>query len=88
MGFGTRPRRVASLNAQQIRTRLFTRSADLPDGVRRLPIKSVHLNKSPMVMGKLKVLSDAMAQRWGIDLDTQFAHAHKARRAASDMSAI
>ena len=81
------PGELASLNAQQIRTRLFTRSADLPDGVRRLPIKSVHLNKSPMVMGKLKVLSDAMAQRWGIDLDTQFAHAHKARE-LPDMSAI
>jgi exodeoxyribonuclease-1 len=34
--------------------RMFTRSADLPEGVTRLPVKSVHLNKSPMLVGNLK----------------------------------
>jgi exodeoxyribonuclease-1 len=30
---------------------MFSRSDDLPEGMTRLPIKSVHLNKSPMLVG-------------------------------------
>jgi len=81
------PGELAGLNAAQIQQRLFTRSADLPEGVLRLPIKSVHINKSPMVMGNLKVLSEPMAQRWGIDVAAQLANAVKARD-LPDMSAI
>ncbi|MBV5298928.1 MAG: exodeoxyribonuclease I [Rhodoferax sp.] len=81
------PSELAGLNAGQIRLRLFTRTADLPDGLQRLPLKSVHLNKSPMVMSKLKLLSAPMAQRWGIDVPTQLQHAEKARD-LPDMSAI
>jgi exodeoxyribonuclease-1 len=62
-----------------IRQRLFTRAADLPEGVARLPIKTVHLNKSPMVVGNLKVLTPALAQRWGMDLAQAAAHAATAR---------
>ena len=53
----------------------------------RLPVKSIHLNKSPMVMANLKVLSSAMAQRWGIDVEAQLQHAEWARD-LPDMSAI
>ena len=49
--------------------------------------KSIHLNKSPMVMANLKVLSPAMAQRWGIDVQAQLQHAEHAQ-ALPDMSAI
>lgn len=81
------PRELASLNAEQIRLRLFTKSTDLPDGMTRLPLKSVHLNKSPMVMSKLKVLSEPMARQWGIDVNAQLEHAAWARD-LPDMSAI
>ncbi len=81
------PRELASLNAEQIRLRLFTRTDDLPAGVTRLPVKSVHLNKSPMVMRKLKVLSSDLAQRWGLDVTAQLARAAVARE-LPDMSAI
>jgi exodeoxyribonuclease-1 len=81
------PSELASLNAEQLRLRLFTRTADLPAGMSRLPLKSVHLNKSPMVMSNLKVLSDPMAQRWGVDLAAQLQHAALARD-LPDMSAI
>jgi exodeoxyribonuclease-1 len=63
------------------------KATDLPEGVLRLPVKSVHLNKSPMVMSNLKVLSPAMAHRWGIDVDAQLQHAQYAQ-ALPDMSAI
>ncbi|OIP24140.1 MAG: exodeoxyribonuclease I [Comamonadaceae bacterium CG_4_9_14_0_8_um_filter_60_18] len=81
------PGELASLNAALIRQRLFTKSSDLPEGVRRLPVKSVHINKSPMVMSNLKVLNPAMAERWGIDVAAQLQNAAKARD-LPDMSAI
>lgn len=81
------PSELATLDAATIRERLFTRSADLPEGVTRLPVKSVHLNKSPMVVGNLRTLSDAMAQRWGIDMQQAMRHAELAAQ-LPDMSAI
>ncbi len=81
------PRELADLNAAAIRARLFTRAQELPEGVARLPIKTVHLNKSPMVVGKLKTLRPELAERWGIDLAQALAHAQHAR-ALPDMSAI
>jgi exodeoxyribonuclease-1 len=81
------PRELASLNAEQIRVRLFTKTVDLPVGTSRLPVKSVHLNKSPMVMSQLKVLSEDLAKRWGVDKSVQLQHAAVARD-LPDMSAI
>jgi len=81
------PSELATLNAEQIRLRLFSKAADLPQGMSRLPVKSVHLNKSPMVMSNLKVLSPAMAERWGVDVAAQLRHAEVARD-LPDMSAI
>ena len=81
------PRELALLDVEQLRLRMFTRTADLPEGVTRLPIKTVHLNKSPMVVGNVNTLTPALAQRWGIDLALAAAHAEVAR-ALPDMSAI
>ncbi|MBS0342534.1 MAG: exodeoxyribonuclease I [Proteobacteria bacterium] len=81
------PTELSTLDAATIRERLFTRSADLPEGVTRLPVKSVHLNKSPMVVGNLRTLGDAMAQRWGIDMAQAMRHAELAAQ-LPDMSAI
>ena len=81
------PRELADLKVDDVRLRLFTKAADLPEGLARLPIKSVHLNKSPMVMANLKVLSPVMAERWGIDVQAQLQHAVWAR-ALPDMSAM
>ncbi len=81
------PRELATLNVDELRLRLFTKAAELPGGVTRLPVKTVHLNKSPMVVGNLKTLSDAQAQRWGLQLTTQLQHAAVARD-LPDMSAI
>jgi exodeoxyribonuclease-1 len=81
------PSELAGLNAAQIRLRLFSKTADLSAGMSRLPVKSIHLNKSPMVMRNINVLSDAMAQRWGVDKAAQSRHAEIARD-LPDMSAI
>ena len=81
------PTELATLQPDEIRQRLFTRQADLPEGVTRLPLKSVHLNKSPMVVGNLNTLSPAMAERWRMDLAQAARHAQAARE-LPDMSAI
>nr|MDP2190358.1 exodeoxyribonuclease I [Rhodoferax sp.] len=81
------PRELASMNVDEIRLRLFSKRDALPDGVTRLPIKSIHLNKSPMVFGNLKTLSPAMAERWGLQLDSQLENAARAQ-ALPDMSGI
>ena len=81
------PTELLRLNAKEIRERLFTKTDDLPEGVSRLPIKGVHLNRSPVVISHLKTLSAQQAERWGIDMERIFEHAYKARD-LPDMSAI
>ncbi len=81
------PSELRDLDVETLRLRLFTRTADLPEGVARLPVKGIHLNKSPMVVGNLRTLAPAMAERWGIDLDAAARNAEIAR-GLPDMSAI
>jgi exodeoxyribonuclease-1 len=81
------PAELFTLDAAAIRERLFTRSEDLPEGVARLPIKTIHLNRAPIVIGNLKVLTPALQARWGLDLDQALRHAATARD-LPDMSAI
>ncbi|ARU05031.1 exodeoxyribonuclease I [Comamonas serinivorans] len=73
------PAGLADLTAEQLRERLFTPTQDLPEGVSRLPIKGIHLNKSPIVIRNLRTLSDAQAQRWGVDLAQAERHAQQLR---------
>ncbi|MFC5523486.1 exodeoxyribonuclease I [Polaromonas jejuensis] len=81
------PSELPLLDVATLRQRLFTKSADLPEGVSRLPIKSVHLNKSPMVVRQLQALTPQMAAKWGVDMDAALRHAEKAA-GLPDMSAI
>ncbi len=52
---------------------LFARTADLPEGTERLGLKSVHVNRCPVVL-PAKMADAATAQRLG--LDTALARAH------------
>ncbi|MBN9331259.1 MAG: exodeoxyribonuclease I [Comamonas sp. SCN 67-35] len=78
---------LAGLSVPELRERLFTRADERPEGVARLPIKGVHLNKSPMVVGHLNTLTPALARKWGIDVAQAMQHAEIAR-ALPDMNAI
>ena len=81
------PSELPLLDVATLRLRLFSKTADLPEGVQRLPLKSVHLNKSPMVVRKLQTLSPEMAAKWGIDIEAALRHAEIAA-GLPDMSAI
>jgi exodeoxyribonuclease-1 len=82
------PAELFGLDAAQIRERLFVRSADLPEGVQRLPIKTIHANKSPVVIGQMKTLPPAMAERWGLDLELTARHARACAEGAEHLQAL
>ena len=82
------PTELFGLNAAQIRERVFTRGEDLPEGVTRLPLKSIHVNKSPIVIANLRTLSPAMAERWGVDMAQALRHAELAAQGGARMAGI
>lgn len=82
------PGELFTLRAEEIRQRLFTKAEDLPDGVIRLPIKTIHINKSPVVIGNLKTLSPSQAERWGLDIAKGIRHAEQCALQGATMAGI
>jgi exodeoxyribonuclease-1 len=60
------PTPLLTLDPEELRKRLYTPAADLPEGVERLRLKTVHTNKCP-ALAPMKVLRDQDAERLGID---------------------
>ena len=81
------PAELTALDAEQVRQRLYVRQDELPEGVKRLPIKTIHVNKSPVVIGNLKTLGPA-AERWGVDLAAAARHAQGAAAVAAQAQAL
>jgi exodeoxyribonuclease I len=84
----TDPSELFKLNSEQIRERMFNKQEDLPEGVMRLPIKSIHINKSPIVVGNLKILNAATATKWGIDIEQGMRHAEKLAAQAQQLTPL
>jgi exodeoxyribonuclease-1 len=82
------PEQLAAHDADALRLRLFTRAADLPEGVARLPVKTIHINKSPVVVGNLKTLTPAVLGRFAIDVERALRHAGAAVAIADRMRAV
>lgn len=55
-------------NADQVRDWLYTPSDDLPEGIPRVPLRTLHLNRSPMV-APYAMLDDSVAERLSVDRD-------------------
>jgi exodeoxyribonuclease-1 len=62
------PENLLQQDIEEIHQKLFTRSVDLAHGEQRLPLKGVHLNKSP-ALAPVSTLSPQQAERWQIDWD-------------------
>lgn len=60
------PKPLFDLTIEQIQHRVFTAKDKLPEGVDRLAIKTIHLNKCPVVL-PAKMVSPDIAERWGFD---------------------
>lgn len=82
------PAQLAALDAAQLRERIFTRADALPEGSERLPVKTIHVNKSPVVIGNLATLSGAQAERWGVDVVAAQHHAQDAARHAAAVAGL
>lgn len=61
------PGPLLELSVEEIRQRIFTATADLPEGSARIPLKTVHLNKCP-VLAPVSVIRAQDAERLSIDL--------------------
>jgi exodeoxyribonuclease-1 len=82
------PAELLGLNAATIAQRMFTKTDELPEGVTRLPVKSIHINKSPIVIGNLKTITPAVAARWGIDVEQALRHAEVAAQHGHTMAGV
>lgn len=82
------PAELFALDVPTIRQRLFSKAEELPEGIKRLPLKSVHINKSPIVVGNLKTVSPAMAAQWGLDLARAMKHAERAAAGGHTMAGM
>lgn len=63
----TDPSALLTLDAANIQQRVFVANEALAEGVERIPLKTVHINKSP-VLAPLSVIRAPDAERLGIDL--------------------
>ncbi len=61
------PEPLLELDAEEIQKRLFSRKDELPEGVERLPVKTIHINKCPVVV-PVSTLTTGTCERWHIDL--------------------
>lgn len=60
------PQPLFDLDAEQLRALLYTRGDELPEGARRPGLKSVHLNKCPVLLTP-KMAQGETAERLGLD---------------------
>ncbi len=74
------PEPMLSLSAEAIQQRIFTATADLPEGVARIPLKTVHINKCP-VLAPVSVIRPEDAERLQIDLALCYANIDKIKAA-------
>ncbi len=61
------PAPLLELSAEEIQQRVFTATADLAEGVERIPLKTIHINKYP-VIAPYNVIRAADAERLNLDL--------------------
>ncbi len=62
---GANPQVLFDLAVEQLQELLYTRTEDLPEGTPRLGLKSIHINRCPIVLTP-KMADPATAQRLGI----------------------
>ncbi|MCM2131625.1 exodeoxyribonuclease I [Larsenimonas rhizosphaerae] len=60
------PEPLFELSPEAIRARVFASADELSEGEHRIPLKVIHINRSPVVM-PISVVDETVAQRLGID---------------------
>jgi exodeoxyribonuclease-1 len=67
------PAEFFEADIDELAARLYTPAAELPEGIQRIPLKQIHINKCP-VIAPLKTMDDSAAQRLNIDIDKCLMH--------------
>ncbi|MDT8281646.1 MAG: exodeoxyribonuclease I [Gammaproteobacteria bacterium] len=67
------PEQFLAVDTEEMAARLYTPAAELPEGVQRIPLKQIHINKCPVLV-PLKTMDDKAAQRLSINSETCLAH--------------
>lgn len=74
------PEPLLSLSVADIQQRLYTPAAELPEGVERIALKTIHTNRSPVV-ATTKLLDESVAARIQLDLPQARANYQQLKRA-------
>lgn len=67
------PTPLLTLSVEQICERIYTPTADLPEGVERIPLKTIHLNKAPVVV-PMSTITDDAREKWQMDATAEASH--------------
>jgi exodeoxyribonuclease-1 len=74
------PTPLLTLSVEAIRARLYTASVDLPEGVERIPLKVVHINRAPVIVPMGTITAEAREQ-WRLDAQAEARHLEALRQA-------
>lgn len=74
------PTQLLDLSVEEIRQRLYTASADLPDGVERIPLKEIKTNHVPVVV-PLSTITAQAREEWQMDEAAERRHLQLLRNA-------
>lgn len=76
-----------ALDAQSIADRVFVARADLPEGIERVPLRTLRCNRAP-ALAPMSVLRPVDLERLQLNPDTQLAYLEKLRRAPDLVSKV
>ena len=62
------PEEFFEADVDEMAARLYTPSTELPEGIKRIPLKQIHINKCPIIV-PLKTMDSAAAQRLNVDVE-------------------
>jgi len=83
---GVHPEEFFTADAEEMAARLYTPAADLPEGVSRIPLKQIHINKCPVIV-PLKTMDNSAAERLNIDVDLCTQHRELIRQHIDEFAA-
>ncbi|MCI5165025.1 MAG: exodeoxyribonuclease I [Candidatus Electrothrix sp. GM3_4] len=60
------PQKLLCMTVDEMEENLYTRNEDFPEGIERIALKGVHLNKSP-ALAPVNTLTPDLAEQWQVD---------------------
>jgi exodeoxyribonuclease-1 len=73
------PGPLLELSVEDIQKRIFTRHDQMPEGIKRIPVKGIHLNKCPAI-APLNTLTEENAIRLGLDIEESMKNYEKLKK--------